>query len=52
MERKRKLDFDNSAQPDGAAKPVMNPLTGRLLSQRYHDILAKRQGMTLFISFA
>ena len=44
-DRKRKLDVftgDASATQNGSA--LVNPLTGRPYSQRYHDILAKRKG--------
>lgn len=44
-DRKRKLDVfggDASATQNGSA--LVSPLTGRLYSQRYHDILSKRKG--------
>jgi hypothetical protein len=52
MERKRKLDIFQSAQPGGtcgvepaaAADGSLNPYTGRSYSSRYFEILAGRQG--------
>ncbi len=48
MDRKRKLEMfsDDLAAGDGRASPAaVNPYTGRPYSQRYYDILDKRQGM-------
>ena len=45
MERKRKLEvMPESEVPNGQQKPTMNPHNGKLYSQRFHDILEKRQG--------
>ncbi|CAG9465661.1 unnamed protein product [Pedinophyceae sp. YPF-701] len=50
MERKRKLELYDAmpAQQGGQAAPQVNPWTGRLYSQRYHDILAKRIGLPVW----
>lgn len=45
MDRKRKLEVMPEPEPsNGQQKPTMNPYNGKLYSQRYHDILEKRQG--------
>ncbi len=60
MERKRKLELDaeddgrkrshanasttGAANGNAPATPQINPYTGRAYSQRYYDILEKRQG--------
>lgn len=46
--RKRKLEMDTPAtgfeSKPGADTPSINPYTSRIYSQKYHDILSKRQG--------
>eukprot|EP00892_Ulva_mutabilis_P006507 jgi/Ulvmu1/4228/UM191_0001.1 len=48
--RKRKLDVETPAVgfDSKAGTPSINPYTSRIYSQKYHDILAKRQGLPVW----
>lgn len=46
-DRKRRLDVEEPGVPVGRQQAGLNPYTGRQYSQRYYDILAKRQGVML-----
>uniref|UniRef100_A0A7R9V3U9 RNA helicase n=1 Tax=Chlamydomonas euryale TaxID=1486919 RepID=A0A7R9V3U9_9CHLO len=52
-ERKRKLDIGGADEAAAAlaaerANPSVNPYNGRVYSQRYYDILSKRQGLPVW----
>lgn len=50
MERKRKLEmFTDAPAVNASSATAVNPYTGRPYSQRYYDILDKRQGMHAII---
>lgn len=48
-DRKRKLDVGGGPGDDAArTNPTVNPYNGKLYSQRYYDILAKRQDLPVW----
>mmetsp|Transcript_20514 Transcript_20514/g.57184 ORF Transcript_20514/g.57184 Transcript_20514/m.57184 type:complete len:645 (+) Transcript_20514:63-1997(+) len=47
-DRKRMLDIGEETPLGRPARPTINPYTGRPYTQRYYDILAKREGLPVW----